>query len=64
MVHDAIKPLCEFQETLLKNRKPKREVSLYTPDKFIVKDINDRVGEKVKAISIFDKLEDKMLLKH
>lgn len=57
--HDAIKQLCEFQETIIKEiGKPKREVSLYTPDQIIVKDINDRVGEKmVKAISIFDKLE-------
>jgi len=57
--HEAIKKLCEFQESIVKEiGKAKREVSLYAPDPVIKEDIYARVGEKmVKAISIFDKLE-------
>lgn len=57
--HEAIKKLCEFQETI-KNEigKAKRVVSLYAPDPVIKEDIYSRIGERmVKAISIFDKLE-------
>src|SRR5574344_2337872 len=57
--HEAVKKLCEFQESIIKEiGKAKREIKLYAPDPIIEKDINDRIGEKmVKAISIFDKLE-------
>ncbi len=57
--HEAVKILCEFQKEIIKEiGKPKREVSLYTPDATIKEDIYNRVGERmVKAISIFDKLE-------
>ena len=55
----AIKELCRFQKSIIAEiGKPKREISLYAPDPVIVKDIEDRIGERlVKAISIFDKLE-------
>ena len=57
--HEAIKKLCEFEESIIKEvGKPKREIALYSPDKNIEKDIYERIGERmVKAISIFDKLE-------
>ena len=57
--HEAIKELCAFQkEIIAKIGKPKREISLYSPDPKIVEDIESRIGERlVKAISIFDKLE-------
>lgn len=57
--HEAIVKLCEFQESIAKEiGREKRVVSLYAPDANTVKEINDRIGEKmVKAISIFDKLE-------
>ena len=57
--HEAIKKLCEFEESIIKEvGKEKRVIELYAPDKDIEKDIYDRIGEKmVKAISIFDKLE-------
>ncbi len=57
--HEAIKQLCEFQESIVKEiGKEKRVVSLYAPDPVIKKDIYDRISERmVKAISIFDKLE-------
>ncbi len=56
---DAIKELCQFQKKIIAEiGKPKRHIDLYAPNPEIVKDINDRIGEKmVKAISIFDKLE-------
>ena len=56
---EAIKELCRFQKSIIAEiGKPKREISLYAPDPVIVKDIEDRIGERlVKAISIFDKLE-------
>ena len=56
---DAIKELCRFQKKIIAEiGKPKRHIDLYAPNPEIVKDINDRIGEKmVKAISIFDKLE-------
>ena len=56
---EAIKELCRFQKGIIAEiGKPKREISLYAPDPVIVKDIEDRIGERlVKAISIFDKLE-------
>lgn len=56
---EAIKELCRFQKGIIAQiGKPKREISLYKPDEAIVKDIHDRIGERlVKAISIVDKLE-------
>ncbi|MBP5091157.1 MAG: polyribonucleotide nucleotidyltransferase, partial [Bacilli bacterium] len=56
---EAIKELCRFQKGIIAEiGKAKREISLYAPDPVIVKDIEDRIGERlVKAISIFDKLE-------
>ena len=56
---EAIKELCRFQKKIIAEiGKPKRHIDLYAPNPEIVKDINDRIGEKmVKAISIFDKLE-------
>ncbi len=56
---DAIKELCRFQKKIIAEiGKPKRHIDLYAPNPEIVKDINDRIGERmVKAISIFDKLE-------
>ena len=56
---EAIKELCRFQKKIIAEiGKSKREISLYKPDPVIVKDIQDRIGERlVKAISIFDKLE-------
>ena len=57
--HVAIKKLCEFQESIVKEiGKPKREVSLYAPDPVIKEDIYSRIYDRmVKSISIFDKLE-------
>jgi len=57
--HEAIKRLCDFQETIIaKIGKAKRHIDLYAPDPAIKNDIETRIGEKmVKAISIFDKLE-------
>ena len=57
--HKAIKELCEFEEEVIKEiGKPKREVSLYTPDENIKNDIYGRIYDRmIKAISIFDKLE-------
>ena len=56
---EAIKVLCEFEEEIAKEiGKPKREVSLYTPDEKVKKDIYDRIYKKmIKSISIFDKTE-------
>ena len=49
--HEAIKKLCEFEESIIKEvGKPKREIALYSPDKNIEKDIYERIGERmVKA---------------
>ena len=57
--HEAIKKLCGFQETIIKEiGKPKRVVDLYEPDPAIKEDIYSRIYDRmVKAISIFDKLE-------
>lgn len=57
--HEAIKKLCDFQESIIKEiGKEKREIALYAPDPAIKEDIYNRIGEKMKkAISIFDKLE-------
>ncbi len=56
---EAIKELCRFQKKIIAEiGKPKRHIDLYAPNPEIIKDIHDRIGEKmVKAISIFDKLE-------
>ncbi|MBO7614110.1 MAG: polyribonucleotide nucleotidyltransferase, partial [Bacilli bacterium] len=57
--HEAIKKLCAWQETIIKEiGKPKREIELYQCDPTILKDVTDRAEERLKkAISIFDKLE-------
>lgn len=57
--HEAIKQLCDFQESIIKEiGKEKRVVDLYKPSEEIVNDINTRIKDRmVKAISIFDKLE-------
>ena len=57
--HEAIKRLCEWQESIIKEvGKEKREIELYKVDPEIEKDVTDRAKERlVKAISIFDKLE-------
>ena len=61
--HVAIKKLCEFQESIVKEiGKPKREVSLYAPDPVIKEDIYSRIYDRmVKSISIFDKLDFRWL---
>ena len=57
--HAAIKRLCEWQESIIKEvGKEKREIELYKVDPEIEKDVTDRAKDRlVKAISIFDKLE-------
>jgi len=57
--HEAIKKLCEWQETIIKEiGQPKREIELYQCDPEIEKDVTDRANDRLKkAISIFDKLE-------
>ena len=57
--HEAIKRLCEWQESIIKEvGKEKREIELYKVDPEIEKDVTDRAKDRlVKAISIFDKLE-------
>ena len=57
--HEAIKRLCEWQESIIKEvGKEKREIELYKVDPEIGKDVTDRAKDRlVKAISIFDKLE-------
>ncbi len=57
--HEAIKKLCAFQESIIKEiGHEKRAIDLYAPNPEVQKDIDSRIGERmVKAISIFDKLE-------
>ena len=57
--HEAIKKLCEFQESIIAQvGKEKREIELYKIDEAIQNDIDSRIFDKMKAaISIFDKLE-------
>ena len=57
--HEAIKKLCEFQESIIKEvGKEKREIELYKIDEAIQNDIDSRIFDRMKkAISIFDKLE-------
>ena len=57
--HEAIKKLCEFQETIIAQvGKEKREIELYKIDEAIQNDIDSRIFDRMKAaISIFDKLE-------
>jgi len=58
--HEAIKKLCAFEEEIIKAvGKPKRHIDLYAPDPDIVKDIYDRINDRmVDAIDhTMDKLE-------
>ena len=58
--HEAIKKLCAFEEEIIKAvGKPKRHIDLYAQDPDIVKDIYDRINDRmVDAIDhTMDKLE-------
>lgn len=56
---EAIKKLCKFEKKIIKEiGKPKRDVVLKTIPDEIVKEVKEKVDEKLrKAVSIFDKLE-------